>query len=145
MYVWEDSNYASLAVSFTWIVNEIIWRYRSRGPHMVFTLGALKILWNFAGKILLLGSLRKLQALTLANLLKRDSNRDIFLWNWQDFQELFFTVHLRWLVFKISNSNILFKDFSGIPVTYNQSFTTCNSHNDKLYLKMHSFTKNVFR
>ena len=56
--------------------------------------------------------LRKLQALRPANLLKRDSNRVIFLWNWQDFQEhFFFTEHLRWLVVKTSNSNKLFKRF----------------------------------
>ena len=56
--------------------------------------------------------LRKIQALRPANLLKRDSNTVIFLWNWQDFQEhFFFTEHLRWLVFKTSNSNKLFKRF----------------------------------
>ena len=44
--------------------------------------------------------LRKLQALRLANLLKRDSNTGIFLWNKQDFQELFFYKHLRWLFLK---------------------------------------------
>ena len=34
--------------------------------------------------------LRKLQALRPANLLKRNPNTGIFLWNWQDFQKHFF-------------------------------------------------------
>ena len=40
--------------------------------------------------------------------------------------------HSRCLVFKISNSNILFKKFSGIAFTHNKSLITFNSHNDKL-------------
>ena len=79
--------------------------------------------------------LRKLQAFRPANLFKKDSNTGIFLWNWQDFQTLFFPEHFWWLFFKISNSNILFKDFSGIPLRHSKSLITCNSHNDKLNLK----------
>ena len=58
---------------------------------------------------------------------------------------LFFTEHLLWLFFKISNSNNLFKYFSVIPLKHNKSLITCNSHNDKLNLKMHSLTKNLFQ
>ena len=51
-----------------------------------------------------------------------------------------FILLLRWLVFKISNSKIPFKDFSGIPLTHNKPRITCNSHNYKLNLKMHPKT-----
>ena len=86
--------------------------------------------------------LRKLKALGPANLLNRDFNTGIFLWNWQDFQSLSFTEHFQWLVLKISNSNILFKDFSGIPLRHSKSLITYNSHNDQLNLRMYSLTKN---
>ena len=46
---------------------------------MVFTLGTLKNFAKFAGKIRAGVYLRKLQALRLANLLKRDSNTGTFL------------------------------------------------------------------
>ena len=85
--------------------------------------------------------LRKLQALRHANSFKKVFSTGIFLWNWQDFQALFFTEHFRWLVFKLSNSNILFKDFSGIPLRHSKSLVTCNPRNDKLNLKMYSLTK----
>ena len=72
--------------------------------------------------------LRKLQALRPANLLKRNPNTGIFLWNWQDFQKHFFLQNTSggWFL-KKNNSNILFKDFSGIPLTHNKSLNTCNS------------------
>ena len=44
----------------------------------------------------------------------------------------FSTEQLWWLLFKIRNSNNLFKDVSLISLTHNQSLMTCNSHNDKL-------------
>ena len=88
--------------------------------------------------------LRKLQAIMPANLLERDSNTGISSKIGKIFRITFFTVHLRRLVFKISNSNILFKYFSGIPITHNKSLITCNSHND-IKLKMHSLTKDLFR
>ena len=50
IYVSKGTNYASLAVSFSCIVKKLTW-HRSRGSQMVFTLGALKNLTNFAGKI----------------------------------------------------------------------------------------------
>ena len=59
IYIWEDSNYASLAVSLTWIVNIITWRYRSIGSQIVFIPGTLKNFTNFAGKINVLESLFK--------------------------------------------------------------------------------------
>ena len=48
---------------------------------------------------------------------------------------LFSTEQLGWLLFKIRNSNNLFKDVSAISLTHNQSLITCNSHNDKLIWK----------
>ena len=92
--------------------------------------------------------LRKLEALSPANLLKRDSNTGISCEIAKIFKSFFLTEHLRQLVFKISNSNILFNVFSGIPVhnpSYAQLISACNSHNDKLYLTMHSLTKYLFR
>ena len=44
----------------------------------------------------------------------------------------FSTEQFRWLLFKIRNSNNLFKDVSAISLTHNQSLITCNSDNDKL-------------
>ena len=58
---------------------------------------------------------------------------------------LSFTEPLQWLVFKISNSINLLKDFSGICLMYKRSLITCNSHSDELNLKMHSLTKKLFR
>ena len=62
---------------------------------------------------------RKLQTLRPENSSKRDSNTDIFLLNCQDFQELVFYRAPQVAGFKISNSNVLFKDFSRIPLTSN--------------------------
>ena len=45
---------------------------------------------------------------------------------------LFSTEQLRWLRFKVRNSNNLLKDVSVISLTRNQYLVTCNSHNDKL-------------
>ena len=42
------------------------------------------------------------------------------------------TEQFRWLLFKISNSNDLFKDVSVVSLTQNQSLITCNSHSDKI-------------
>ena len=53
---------------------------------------------------------------------------------------LFSTEHLRWLIFKIRNSNNLFKDVSAISLTHSQSLITYNSHNDKLIWKSNPFT-----
>ena len=75
--------------------------------------------------------LRKLQAFRPANLLKRDSNTGTFVWNWQDFQELFCYRTPPMVAFKISNTNILFKDFSGIPA-HNTSCAQLISYNLKL-------------
>ena len=47
----------------------------------------------------------------------------------------FSTEQLRWLLFKISNCNNMFKDVSAISLTRNQSLIACNSHNDKLVWK----------
>ena len=122
IYVWEDSNEASLAVSFSFIVNKIIWRNRNRGLRMYFEIGALKNFSQISLEKYMCWSLflRKLQAVRLANLLKADSNTSISLSNWRDAPALFsIDTYLRQLVFKISNSNILSKDFSRIPVKLN--------------------------
>ena len=111
---------------------------------MYFKIGALKNFANFTGKIHVLESLfEKASGPQACKFVKKDSNTGIFLWNWQDFQALLFTEHFLWLVLKISNSNILFKDFSVIPLKHSKSLITCNPHNDKLNLKMYSLTKNV--
>ena len=44
----------------------------------------------------------------------------------------FSTEQLLSLLFKVSNSNTLFKDVSAISLTHSQSLITCNSHNNKL-------------
>ena len=143
------SNYASLAVSFiksNSFINKITWTYRSRHSQMHFKIKwvLLKISKISLEKYMCWSLfLRKLQAPRPANLLKRNPNTGIFLWNWQDFQKHFFLQNTSggWFL-KKNNSNILFKDFSGIPLTHNKSLITCNSHSDKLNLKMHSLTKN---
>ena len=87
--------------------------------------------------------LRKLQAFRPANLLKKRHQHRYFPVKLARFSSIvFFTEHLRWLVFKISNSNILFKNFLGVPLRHSKSLITFNSHNDKLNLKMYSLTKN---
>ena len=45
MYVWKDYNYASLAVSFSFIVHKIKRRYRISSSQIFFKIGVLK---NFA-------------------------------------------------------------------------------------------------
>ena len=98
---------------------------------MVFTLGALKNLANFTGKLTCWSLfLRKLQyvPVKLARCLRPP----------------FLTEHLQWLGFKISNSNNMFKDFFR-DTSYGQQISPCNSINDKLNLKMHLLTKNLFQ
>ena len=108
---------------------------------MVFTLGALKNFANFTGKIHVLESL-----------FKKASGPQAYKFVKKRLQHRYFPVKLtrfsRALFLKeqyrTSNSNNLLKDFSGTPLTHNKSLITCNSHNDKLNLKMHSLTKNLF-
>ena len=45
------SNYVSLAVSFSWMVNTYAWRYRSRASEVYFKICALKNFANFTRKI----------------------------------------------------------------------------------------------
>ena len=98
---------------------------------MVFTLGALKNLANFTGKTNLLESLFKKASIRSCKIGKM-------------FKTTFLTEHLRWLGFKISNSNNMFKDFFR-DTSYGQQISPCNSINDKLNLKMHLLTKNLFQ
>ena len=88
---------------------------------MVFTLGTLKNFANFAGKIHVLESLfKKALGPQACKFIKKRLQHRYFPVKLARFlRALFYTEHLRWLVFKISNSNILFKDFSGIPLTCN--------------------------
>ena len=53
----------------------------------------------------------------------------------ESFKNTFFTEYLRWLIFKTSNSNNLFKYLSAIFLTHNKSLITCDSHNDKITQK----------
>ena len=85
---------------------------------MVFTLGALKYFANFAGKIHVLESLfKKASDLQACKFIKKRLQPRYFPVKFARFSTALFQ-HLRWLA-------------------------TCNSHNDKLYLKMHSLTKNL--
>ena len=124
IYAWEGSNYASLAVSFSCIVNKITWRYRSSHSQMFFKIGVLKNFANYNGKKLCWSLfLIKLQTLRPVALFKIDSNTIVFLWNWQKvLRTPSSTEHLQWLFFKISNSNNLFKDFSVI-ISYPQQIS----------------------
>ena len=56
----------------------------------------------------------------------------------------FSTEQIRWMLFKISNLNNLFKDASAISLTHNQSLITCNSHNSKLIRKCIHLPKPCF-
>ena len=137
------SNFSSLAVSFSCIVNKIIWWYKSRRSQKVFTLNA-KNFANFTGKIHVLESLfEKASGPHACKFITKRLQHSYFPVKLARFS--FFTEHFRCLVFKASNTNTLLKDFSAIPLTHNWSLITCNSHNDKLYLKMHSLTKKLFR
>ena len=112
---------------------------------MYFKIGALKNIANFNGKINVLESLfKKALGPQARKFMKRRLQHRHFPVKVARFSSTFFTDYMGWLVFKISNSNILFKDFSGIPLRHSKSLITCNSHNDKLNLKMHSLTKNFF-
>ena len=63
--------------------------------------------------------LRKLQALRPANLLKRNSNTGIFLWNWQDFQKHYFLQNTSGDWFKKKTVTFCSKIFQGylLPTT----------------------------
>ena len=69
-------------------------------------------------------------AFTPATLLKRDSNTSVFLG--------------KLLLFKISNSNNVLKDFSAISLMHNKSLITCNSLNDKQIWKCSHFPNTCF-
>ena len=109
---------------------------------MYFKIGALKNFADFTGKIHVLESLFKKASDTQAyKFIKKRLQHRHLLVKLAKFSSAFFTEYFRWLVFKISNSNILFKGFSGIPPRRTKSLITCNSHNDKLNSKIYSLTK----
>ena len=98
VYVSEGSNYALLAVSFSYIVNTITWSYRRRGSQIFFKIDALKNFANLTEKISVFHSLPKKVAGPQAyNFIKRRSKTGSFLWNL--------------LFLKISNSDNLLEDF----------------------------------
>ena len=57
----------------------------------------------------------------------------------------FYTEQLRWLLFKIRNSNNLFIDVSVISLTHNQSLIIYNFSQSQTNLKIHSLTKSLFQ
>ena len=94
-YMFEGSNHALLAVSFSCIVNKITWRYSSSYSQMFLKTGVLKNFANFTGKQLRYNFyLIKLKALSPATLLKRLQHR-CFPVNFLKFLRTpFSTVHL---------------------------------------------------
>ena len=94
-YMFEGSNHALLAVSFSCIVNKITWRYSSSYSQMFLKIGVLKNFANFTGKQLRYNFyLIKLKALSPATLLKRLQHR-CFPVNFLKFLRTpFSTVHL---------------------------------------------------
>ena len=90
---------------------------------------------------LFFNALRKLQVLRPANLLKRDFSTVFSFETGKIFNSSFSTEHLRWVVLKTTNSNILFKDFSGIPPL--QGYAQLISYNLKLSQWQTTF-KNAF-
>ena len=110
---------------------------------MYFKIGVLKNFANFARKLHVLEPLfKKALGCQARKFIKKKTPTQVLSYEIGKIFKHFFTEHFRWLVFKISNSNILFKDFSGIPLRHSKSLITCNSHNDKLTLKVYSLTKN---
>ena len=61
------------------------------------------------------------------------------------FKSTLFTKHLRWLLFKRSNSNNLFKDFLPISLTHKKSLIICTSQNEKLISKCLQLPKSSHR
>ena len=85
---------------------------------MLFTLGALKNLSNFAGKIHVLESLFK-KGPQPCKFIKKSLQHRYFPVKLARLSRALFYRTSPVAGFKISNSNILFKDTSGIPLTYN--------------------------
>ena len=114
---------------------------------MVFALGALKNFANVTGKIHEFESLfKKASGPQACKFVKKGLQHRYFSVKLARFSRgLAFSEHLLWLVFNSSKSNNMFRDFSGIPLTQNKSLITCSCYSDKVNLKMHSLTKNLFR
>ena len=101
------------------------WRYsasitpvKSNPLQMLFKMGVLKNFGNFTGKhpcwtLFLI----KLQAFSLAILLKRDPNTDIFLWNSRKvYKHLFVTQHLQWMFLSCIVWIIEIRWFAGVAL-----------------------------
>ena len=94
-YMFEGSNHALLAVSFSCIVNKITWRYSSSYSQMFLKIGVLKNFANFTGKQLRYNFyLIKLKALSPATLLKRLQHRCFPVKFLKFLRTPFSTVHL---------------------------------------------------
>ena len=86
---------------------------------MVFTLGALKIFTNFAGKIHVLDSLfKKASGPQASKFIKKRLQHRYFPVKLARFSRALFLQNTpRWLVFKTSNSNILFNLLQLVTLT----------------------------
>ena len=130
IYVWEDSNYASLAVSFSCIVNKVTWR------NMFLEIYVLKNFESFTGK-----HLRK-HPQTCKFIKKRLQHKCFPV---KLLRTPFSTEQRRWLLFKINNRNKSVKRcFSDIP--YPQPISSNLQPSQwQTNLKIHSLNKHFFR
>ena len=79
---------------------------------MYFKIDALKNFTNFTGKMHVLEFLfKKASDHQACKFIKKRLQHRYFPVNLAKSSSIFFTEYFQWLVFKISNSNILFKDF----------------------------------
>ena len=123
-----------LAASFSCILIKITWRHSSGRSQMFLKIGILKYFANFTRKQLRWNFfLINLKALSPATLLKKSPTQWISCEICEIFKKTFFYSAPR-LLFKISNSNNLFKDFLGC-LLHNKSLIICYLNNDKLTWK----------
>ena len=129
IYVWEGSDYASLAASFSRVVNKTTYKDTVAEAHKNFV--------NFIGKHLC----RSLFYNEACNfIINRLSNTVGFL-----LRAPYFADHIWLLLLEKRNSKNLFKDFSAISLTYEQQICDHFQLSKwKTSLKMHSLTKNLF-
>ena len=103
IFIWEASNYVSLAVSFSCIVNKITGEDTEVQIHKYFFR---KSVGNVTGKTpVFLIKIRKLQVLGPVTLLKRDSNTNVSCKICKILKSTFFYRRSLVVAFKISNSN----------------------------------------
>ena len=106
IYIWDNFNYASLAVSFSCILNKITSEDWEVEVQKYFFR---KSFANFTGKEPVFDSLfNKVAGPQAGNFIKKKLQCRCFPVKFEKFSKApFFTEHLRWLLFKISNSNNL--------------------------------------